>query len=103
MAMTAGSTLWSGLDGPFPGRTDEGARTRQTPREGQGLGAGGRGCQGAGEGAAVLAPVCCTRERRAAQGLVLPGSQSLHVCGVPRASQGPSPGCVLLGPWYPSP
>ena len=51
VAMTASSTLWSGLAGPFLGRRDEGAGPRQTPREGQGLGAGGRGSRaGAGAG-----------------------------------------------------
>ena len=50
MAVTSGSTLWSGLDGRFPGRTGEGARPRQAPRERQGLGVGVGGARRQGRG-----------------------------------------------------
>ena len=51
VAVTAGNTLCWGLAGPFSGRREEGAGPRQTPREGPGLGAGGRGSR---QGVAVL-------------------------------------------------
>ena len=94
VAVTTGSTLWSGLAGPFPGRRDEGAGPRQTPREGQGLGAGGRGAwrglRAGGRGARAggllsWALLCCTRERRVVQGWA---PQALRACRVLRVCPG---------------
>lgn len=93
VAMTASSTLWSGLAGPFLGRRDEGAGPRQTPREGQGLGAGGRGSRagargrGSGEpgrGVAVLGPSSAAHVSaegpRAGPSQALRACRVLHVC-----------------------
>ena len=100
VAVTTGSTLWSGLAGPFPGRRDEGAGPRQTPREGQGLGAGGRGAwqglRAGGRGA--RAGGCCPGPSSAAH-----VSAEWPRAGPPRLS-GPAGCCVCAqgssGPEY---
>lgn len=88
VAVTAGSTLLG------PGRTllrkERGGSQTQADSQG-GAGARGRG-SGRQAGLQSWGPLCGTRERRAAQGWALPGSQGLRGAAcVPGAPQGLSP------------